>query len=93
MYNGSYFYFSFFVCGLGPRKRILNYPFPICCHEIEKGKDGIYSDRAVHTLIIASVVSIQHIATKLGIPIEQVLFITFFYCLNNDSIPICVKKV
>ena len=38
MYNGSYFYFSFFVCGLRKRKRILRYLFPIFYHEIEKRK-------------------------------------------------------
>ena len=38
MYNGSYFYFSFFVCGLRKKKRILRYPFPIFYHEIEKRK-------------------------------------------------------
>ena len=45
MYNESYFYFSVFVCGLGKRKRILWYPFPILYHEIEKRKDGIYTDQ------------------------------------------------
>ena len=38
MYNGSYFYFSFFVCGLRKKKRILRYPFHIFYHEIEKRK-------------------------------------------------------
>ena len=38
IYNGSYFYFSFFVCGLRKKKRILMYPFPIFYHEIEKRK-------------------------------------------------------
>ena len=38
IYNGSYFYFSFFVCGLRKKKRILRYPFPIFYHEIEKRK-------------------------------------------------------
>ena len=38
MYNGSYFYFSLFVCGLRKKKRILRYPFPIFYHEIEKRK-------------------------------------------------------
>ena len=38
MYNGSYFHFSFFVCGLRKSKRILRYPFPIFYHEIEKRK-------------------------------------------------------
>ena len=38
MYNGSYFYFSFFVCRLRKKKRILRYPFPIFYHEIEKRK-------------------------------------------------------
>ena len=38
MYNGSYFYISFFVCELRKRKRILRYPFPILYHEIEKRK-------------------------------------------------------
>ena len=38
MYNGSYFYFSFFVCGLRKTKRILRYPFPIFYYEIEKRK-------------------------------------------------------
>ena len=49
MYNGSYFYFSFFVCGLRKKKRILRYHFTIFYHEIEneKRKDGIYTDLAV----------------------------------------------
>ena len=38
MYNGSYFYFSFFVCGLRKKERILRFPFPIFYHEIEKRK-------------------------------------------------------
>ena len=37
-YNGSYFYFSFFVWGLEKRKRMLSYPFSIFYHEIEKRK-------------------------------------------------------
>ena len=37
-YNGSYFYFSFFVWGVGKRKMILSYPFPIFYHEIKKRK-------------------------------------------------------
>ena len=44
--NGSYFYFSFFVWGLEKRKRILSYPFSIFYYEIEKRKDGIYTDRS-----------------------------------------------
>ena len=45
-YNGSYFYFSFFVWGLEKRKRMLSYPFSIFYYEIEneKRKDGIYTD-------------------------------------------------
>ena len=38
MYHGSYFYFSFFVCRLRKKKRILRYPFPIFYHKIEKRK-------------------------------------------------------
>ena len=37
-YNGSYFYFSFFVWGLEKRKRMLSYPFSIFYYEIEKRK-------------------------------------------------------
>ena len=37
-YNGSYFYFSFFVWGLEKRKRMLGYPFSIFYYEIEKRK-------------------------------------------------------
>ena len=37
-YNGSYFYFSFFVWGLEKRKRMLRYPFSIFYYEIEKRK-------------------------------------------------------
>ena len=37
-YNGSYFYFSFFVWGLEKRKRMLSYPFSILYYEIEKRK-------------------------------------------------------
>ena len=37
MYNGSYFYFSFLVCGLG-KKGILRHPFSIFYYEIEKRK-------------------------------------------------------
>ena len=35
-YNGSYFYFSYFVCGLEKRKRMLSYSFSIFYYEIEK---------------------------------------------------------
>ena len=38
IYNGSYFYFSFFVCGLRKKKSKLMYPFSIFYHEIEKRK-------------------------------------------------------
>ena len=37
-YNGSYFYFSFFVWGLGKRKRMLSYSFVIFYHEMENRK-------------------------------------------------------
>ena len=37
-YNGSYFYFSFFVWGLEKRKRMLSYSFSIFYYEIEKRK-------------------------------------------------------
>ena len=37
-YNGSYFYFAFFVWGLEKRKRMLSYPFSIFYYEIEKRK-------------------------------------------------------
>ena len=38
VYNGSYFYFSFFVWGLEKKKRMLNYPFSIFYYKIEKRK-------------------------------------------------------
>ena len=50
-YNGSYFYFSFFVCGLRKKKRILMYPFRIFYHEIEKLKTKgryIHGPRKLH---------------------------------------------
>ena len=37
-YNGSYFYFSFFVWRLEKRKRMLSYPFSIFYYEIEERK-------------------------------------------------------
>ena len=37
-FNGSYFYFLFFVWGLEKRKRMLSYPFSIFYYEIEKRK-------------------------------------------------------
>ena len=47
MYNGSYFYFPFFVYELGRRKRKPNLPFPIFYYGFgkRKRKDDIYSTR------------------------------------------------
>ena len=44
-YNGSYVYFSFFVCGLGKGKRMLSYSYSIFYCEIENTKN----DRTVYT--------------------------------------------
>ena len=48
-YNGSYFYFSFFVWGLEKKKRMLSYPFSIFYYEIEKRKT---KGRYIHGPII-----------------------------------------
>ena len=47
-YNGSYFYFWFFVWGLENRKRVLSYSFSIFYYEIQKRKDAIYTDQVSH---------------------------------------------
>ena len=54
MYNGSYFYFLFFVCWLGQGEMILSYPFPIFYDEIEKRKT---KGRYIHGPIYPSVIN------------------------------------
>ena len=44
MYNGSYFYFSFFVCGLRKRYWGTLFLFSILKLKNKKRKDGIYTD-------------------------------------------------
>ena len=64
-YNGSYFYFSFFVWGLEKRKRMLSYPFSIFYYEIEKRKTkGRYIHGPMNSALL---VNLTCISAKLSV--------------------------
>ena len=90
-YNGSYFYFRFFVWGLEKRKRMHSYPFYIFYYEIEKRKT---KGRYIHGPIIRQIFNTSlnaHVAVygfKICILLTLILCVTYdiFELLRHKSL-------